>query len=354
MAVRRDTGGIRGRLDEAWRFLDHRLGLGGLRYPVPQHANSVWYTLGGLTFLLFGVLVATGIYLAQFYEPTTRASGHASVRHIDDVVFLGEFARGLHYWAAAIFAGLVVAHLVRTFVTASFKPPREFTWLSGLLLAALAGAALFTGTALKGDQQAVDAAARRTDFVDLFGALGFWFSADFTESVEPITRIHIAHVTVLPMLMVALIAGHLLLIKRHGISPMPTGDPLAIERRRRLTGVVQFTSHQQHMFRLGIPLVAALVVLSVAAPPGLGALGDPALEPRTKPPWSFLWLYQVDEAVDRTLVVIVLVALVLLLMALPFADRSEERDPRRRPFSMALGAVLVLGWLGLTVAGAVG
>lgn len=343
---------LRGRLDEAWRFLDHRLGLGGLRYPVPQHANSVWYTLGGLTLLLFGVLVATGIYLAQFYDPASQASGHASIRYITEEAFLGEFVRSLHYWGATAFAALVVVHTVRTFVTASFKAPREFTWLAGVALAGLAGAALFTGVALKGDPQAVDAVARRTDFVDLFGGLGFWFSADFTDNVAQTTRVHIAHVTVLPMLTAVLIAGHLLLIKRHGISPMPTGDPAAVERRRRLTGQVQFISHQRHLLRLATPLIAGLLVVSVAAPPELGPLGDDSAGAGTKPPWYFLWLYQVDQGVDRTVVVLVTMALLAFLVALPFVDRSEERDPRRRPLAMAAGGTLVLAWLGLTVAGA--
>lgn len=56
----------------AW--LDDRLGIGGLRYPVPAHANSLAYTLGGITLVSFVGLVITGIYLAQFYDPTPRPS----------------------------------------------------------------------------------------------------------------------------------------------------------------------------------------------------------------------------------------------------------------------------------------
>lgn len=46
-----------------WGWLDERLGIGGLRYPVPEHANSLAYTLGGLTVVSFVGLVLTGIYL---------------------------------------------------------------------------------------------------------------------------------------------------------------------------------------------------------------------------------------------------------------------------------------------------
>jgi quinol-cytochrome oxidoreductase complex cytochrome b subunit len=48
----------------AWRWLDDRLGIGGLRYPVPKHANSLAYTLGGITLVSFVLLVVTGVYLS--------------------------------------------------------------------------------------------------------------------------------------------------------------------------------------------------------------------------------------------------------------------------------------------------
>ena len=62
----------------AWRWLDERLGIGALRYPVPAHANSLAYTLGGITMVSFVLLVVTGIYLAQFYDLTPERA-HASV-----------------------------------------------------------------------------------------------------------------------------------------------------------------------------------------------------------------------------------------------------------------------------------
>jgi quinol-cytochrome oxidoreductase complex cytochrome b subunit len=75
-----------------WGWLDDRLGIGGLRYPVPQHANSLAYTLGGITLVSFVLLVITGVYLAQFYDPT-EAKAHASVVYITDTAFAGELVR---------------------------------------------------------------------------------------------------------------------------------------------------------------------------------------------------------------------------------------------------------------------
>jgi len=50
----------------AWGWSEERFGVGGLRYPVPGHANSLASTLGGITPASFAGLVVTGIYLAQY------------------------------------------------------------------------------------------------------------------------------------------------------------------------------------------------------------------------------------------------------------------------------------------------
>src|SRR5262245_14858330 len=113
-----------------WGWLDERLGIGGLRYPVPEHANSLAYTLGGITLVSFLLLVVTGIYLAQFYDPTPERA-HASVTYITDKAFAGALVRSVHYWLATVFTITLVLHMVRTFVTGSFKAPREFTWITG-------------------------------------------------------------------------------------------------------------------------------------------------------------------------------------------------------------------------------
>ena len=57
-----------------WGWLDERLGLAALRYNIPAHANTFWYTLGGITLIGILVLVATGIWLAQYYNPDPAAA----------------------------------------------------------------------------------------------------------------------------------------------------------------------------------------------------------------------------------------------------------------------------------------
>jgi quinol-cytochrome oxidoreductase complex cytochrome b subunit len=276
----------------AW--LDERLGLSAIRYPVPAHANSLPYTLGGITLVSFLLLVLTGIYLAQFYDPGEIADAHASVLYIVQEPFLGQLVRSLHYWLAAAFVVTLILHMVRTFASGAFKAPREFVWLSGVLLFALGGAALYTGTVLKADQEALEALEHNNEVADLFGVIGFWFSTDFTENVGQFLRLYIAHVSIVPVLIAGVLALHLMLIKRHGIAPLPVGTAAEVRERENREQQVPFSSHLRHIGLWGLVVLGVALVLSALFPTALGPQGVEGIE-ITKPPWYFLWLYQPEN-----------------------------------------------------------
>lgn len=347
-----ETGGpppVRGR--GVWGWVDERFGLSGLRYGVPQHANSLAYTLGGITLASFVGLVVTGIYLAQFYDPDP-ARAHASIIYITDSAFAGSLIRSLHYWLATALVVALILHMLRTFVTASFKAPREGIWITGILLFLLTAGLLFTGSVLKLDQEALEALEHNNEIADVFGFAGFWFSADFTDSVSIITRQYIAHVSILPMFLIAVLAVHMLLIKRHRVSPLPWGTPAEIGEREASEPSRTFTSHLRHIGLWSLVLLGLALLASGLLPAGVGPSAIEGIE-ITKPPWWFLWLYPFEGWIGLSALYIVPGILVAGLLAIPFLDRSAERDPRRRKRWMVLGAVVLLAWLVLTIYGAV-
>ena len=333
-----------------WGWLDDRLGIGGLRYPVPEHANSLAYTLGGLTAASFVGLVLTGIYLAQFYDPTPDAA-HESIVYITDEAFAGALVRSLHYWLASTFVITLALHLVRTFATASFKAPRELTWISGVALFFLTAGLLFSGTVLKADQEAVEALEHNIEIADLFGFLGFWFSADFTDNISIITRLYIAHVSILPVLFAVVLAVHLLLIKRHRISPLPWGAPEQVAARERDEHAEPFTRHLAHIGKWSLVLFGVVLLASGISPAPLGPAGVEGIE-ITKPPWYFLWLYPLENWFGLDALWIVPGILAVGLVAWPFVERSPERDPRRRRLWILLGIAVFVAWTFLTIYGA--
>ncbi len=193
-------------------FWSERVGLQGLRYAIPTSATTLRYTLGALTFANFLVLVLTGIWLAQFYNPNP-AGAHDSVLYIITRAPFGDIARSLHYWSASAMVVLIVAHIAWVFYRRSYRAPREITWYAGLGLAALVFLMVVTGTMLRYDQEGYEALAHFLAGGKLTGALGYFFTEAFTASTPILARIVWLLTSLLPLAMAVVIALHFWLIR---------------------------------------------------------------------------------------------------------------------------------------------
>ncbi len=125
-----------------------------------RHGLKLTYTfcLGGLSFFLFILLTITGIYLMFFYRPAAElgsAAAYTDMQNIRTSVFFGDLVRNLHRWGAHLMVFTVTLHMARVFYTGSYKPPREFNWVVGVLLLFLTLGLSFTGYLLPWDQLAV-------------------------------------------------------------------------------------------------------------------------------------------------------------------------------------------------------
>ncbi len=129
------------------KTLQDRLGIHLLEYDIPEHANSIKYSLGGMTLSAFTILVVSGILLAQFFVPNPERANQ-SLHYLVDQVYLGWFLRGIHFWAAEVLTVTMTLHAIRVFFTASYKNPREINWLIGVGLMLMMMTLLFTGTVM--------------------------------------------------------------------------------------------------------------------------------------------------------------------------------------------------------------
>ena len=122
---------------------------------LPKHAVKVKYTwcMGGLSFFIFLVLTITGILLMFYYRPTVEAA-YGDIIDIGSQVPLG-IMREIHRWGAHLMVITVWLHMFRVFMTGSYKPPREFNWLIGVLLLTLTMFLSYTGYLLPWDQLAI-------------------------------------------------------------------------------------------------------------------------------------------------------------------------------------------------------
>ncbi len=102
---------------------------------VRRHAVRMRFTwcMGGLTFLMFLITAITGIYLMFYYRPVAEYA-YADMKYLEFDMPFGMLMRNMHRWAAHAMIVFVWLHMFRVFLTGSYKPPREFNWIVGVLL----------------------------------------------------------------------------------------------------------------------------------------------------------------------------------------------------------------------------
>ena len=129
--------------------------------------------MGGITAFLFLVETVTGVLLMFYYRPTVQWAYH-DILDLRDVASLG-LLRELHRWGAHAMVIAVCCTCYRVFLTGSYKPPREFNWVLGVLLLAMTLLLSFTGYLLPWDQLsfwAVTVASNMAGAAPLVGADG--------------------------------------------------------------------------------------------------------------------------------------------------------------------------------------
>ena len=124
-------------------------------HPARIHRDAVRYCftwgMGGITFYLFIVLTITGIYLMFYFHPS-KVQAFRDILYLRHDVPFGNLLRNMHRWAAHAMVITVWLHMLRVFMTGSYKKPREFNWAVGVLLLALTLLLSFTGYLLPDDQ----------------------------------------------------------------------------------------------------------------------------------------------------------------------------------------------------------
>ena len=311
-------------------WVEERLALSSLDYSIPRSANRWTYMLGGLTAFFIVVLVLTGVYMGQFYNSTPQGA-HDSVMYLITRAPLGDWVRSLHYWSAAAVVITVTAHLIYVFWRRSYRKPREVTWWAGVAMAALLFLLLVTGTALRYDQEGFEALAHFVAGGGLTGALGSFFTEGFTRSTTLLSRIFSLHTSLLPLLLLGLMALHFWLIRHLGI-------------HADRTETSAFRTHAMRLASMSLLAFAALGLVAAFAPEGLGYPPVAGVEV-TKPMWPVLWVYGLENLLGMRGMVIGPALILGFLVLVPFLDHGDDA---RRVVTW-IGAALVVAVIALTV-----
>lgn len=341
-------------MKRVFEWLQSRTGLRGARHALldePLPPGTGWFfTLGSVLLGLLAIQLLTGAFLTLYYAATPD---HA----YDSVAFIisttpGRIVRGLHHYGSSFIIVALVLHMLRVIAFGSYKPPREATWLSGLLLFALILAFSLTGYLLPWDQRAYWATVVTINIAKLTPLAGEFVSGLLRGGASigalTLTRWYAVHVIFLPGALAALVVLHLVLMRRHGIS-----GPV---RPREGTPMPFYPWHAARDTVVISVVLVALAALAWNGPPPLEGPADPTdgtYVPR--PEWYFLGLFQLLkyfpgkwEIVGAMLLPCIAAA---FLASLPWIDRGSVRDPRRRPMVMFLVLAGVAGVVTLTALG---
>jgi quinol-cytochrome oxidoreductase complex cytochrome b subunit len=209
----------------AW--LDERLGLNDLYTATldrPEPKGNWWNTLGSASLFLFLLQGATGIFLTVYYTPSPDHA-YDSIQYIMNEVAFGWLIRGIHHWGATLMVIVVFIHLLRVFITASYKYPRELTWIIGCGLLLLTLGMGFTGYLLPWNQRAYWATTVATEIAGQVPFIGGFITKALRGGTDlsalTLSRFFSAHIWMLPVLLAGLIGVHIFLIIKHGESAFP-------------------------------------------------------------------------------------------------------------------------------------
>src|SRR5213596_835063 len=179
---------------------------------------SYTWCMGGVTFFLFLVETITGVLLMFYYRPTLEWAFH-DILALRDVTSLG-ILRELHRWGAHAMVITVWLHMYRVFLTGSYKPPREFNWVIGVVLLLLTLLLSFTGYLLPWDQLslwAVTVGTNMMGYTPVFGSSVKYVLLGSKEiSNETLLRWYVLHVLLLPFVIVIFMAVHFWRVRKDG------------------------------------------------------------------------------------------------------------------------------------------
>jgi quinol-cytochrome oxidoreductase complex cytochrome b subunit len=204
---------------------------------VKRGALKIRYTwcLGGLTFFMFILLTITGVFLMFYYVPDTRRA-YNDIKDLQYVVYFGNLMRDMHRWAAHAMVFLVWLHMTRVFLTGSYKPPREFNWVVGVVLLVLTLILSWTGYLLPWDQLALWAItvgakmAEATPVIGVAGPFGielgmrpdndirFMLLGGTVVGQSALLRFYVLHCVGLPLIAAVFMAVHFWRIRKDGFS----------------------------------------------------------------------------------------------------------------------------------------
>jgi len=323
--------------------------------PVRVPAETIRYThtfgLGGMSAVLFLLLVATGVLLMFVYEPTP-GSAYDSIVVLQNDVFFGKLIRNIHHWSANFLIALLILHSLRVYLTGAFYPPRQFNWVIGLSLLGAVLISNFTGYLLPWDQLSYWAITIVTGMLGYTPFIGNWLQGVARGGSEigsaTLVSFYAVHTTLMPVVIVTLMGLHFWRIRK------AKGVVIPRSPNEESGGASEYVTTLPHLLlrelSAALVLVAFVMVVSLVFDASLGEKANPGMSPDpAKAPWYFVGVQELLLHFDPLFALVVLpllgIAGLVLIPYLPYEQDTSgifmmSRKGRRLGLIAAITAVL--------------
>jgi ubiquinol-cytochrome c reductase cytochrome b subunit len=333
---------------------------------LPKHAD-IFNILGFLALIGFLIQAGTGVLLLTHYVPHPD---HAfqSVQFIMYKMPFGWLIRSMHVVGSNMLVAVLFLHFFVVFARASYKSPRELTWVSGWLMFILIFFFLITGALLPWNQFGYWSMTVVTAIFTFVPFIGDYIST-FLRGGEYVTgitlnRFFAFHVAILPFVLVTFMVVHIFLIWRIGFAPSQ-GKTTGQERKNlnhfrpevHEEGLPLYRFISRDMFT--IMIYFAVLFLIVAYLPNLFlpettiVKADPFMTPeKIEPEWYFNFSFQIFKFIPfKNLGIGLQIAMLAIFVLWPFLDTSEERRIYKRPLLFGTFLFITTIWILLTLWG---
>ncbi len=350
------------------RWIEHRLPLLstvdqfiGTQYPAPRNLNY-WWNFGSIAGFMLVVMIATGVFLAMNYQPSTAEAFNSVERIMRDVNY-GWLIRYVHMNGASMFFLAVYIHIFRGMYYGSYKAPREILWWLGIVILILMMATAFMGYVLPWGQMSYWGATVITNLFSAIPLVGdsivtlLW--GGFSVDNPTLNRFYALHF-LLPFVIVAVVFLHLVALHQHG-----SNNPLGIDAKGPQDKIPFHPYYTvKDLFGLGaFMLFYAYFIFfnpNMLGHPDNYIPADPLVTPpHIVPEWYFLPFYAMLRAITFDILfieaklggVIAMFGSLLILFLLPWLDTSRVRSGKFRPrfkifFWIFVADCIMLGWVG--------
>ncbi len=324
-----------------------------LTHPIPKGAAGRmgwWYVFGSASLTLLLVQIVTGIGLALVYVPAADKA-YDSLLYLNYDQPLGWFLRALHYYAGSGMVVMVLLHMTQVFLHGAYKYPRELTWVAGVLLLLCTLGMFFTGQVLRWDPDAYWGLAVAGSMAGRVPGAGpevvRLLLGGAVIGGDTLSRFYALHVFVIPGALLGLLAIHLWLVLKCGISAPPVPgrvvDPRTAdeEYEKELKTGVPFLgpAFLKDAFFSALAVIVVVALAAVIGPSGPTGPPDPTLGgANPRPEWPFLWLFALlslaPPEAETFIILVFPVLLIVALLLVPFVSNRGERAPSRRPVAV--------------------